>query len=125
VISFSQGVTLLITAGTVALNQEKLVDFYNELQDSTQQLATAGDLRQISQMLDYHFMTKGRYPSDSSFGSWMATTFKENALKSLTKDSWGNELIYRTESKNKRFILISPGKDGLEGTDDDLKITGP
>jgi general secretion pathway protein G len=42
-------------------------------------------------------------------------------LDSVPKDAWGNDFIYVSDGKH--FTLISPGPDGEEGTDDDLKVS--
>ncbi len=42
-------------------------------------------------------------------------------MDKIPKDAWGNDFIYLSDGKN--FTLISPGPDGEEGTDDDLKVS--
>jgi len=41
-------------------------------------------------------------------------------MDKVPKDAWGNEFIYISDGKH--FTLISPGPDGEEGTEDDLKV---
>jgi len=41
-------------------------------------------------------------------------------LESVPKDAWGNDFIYISDGKH--FTLISPGPDGEEETEDDLKV---
>ncbi len=89
-----------------------------------QQIATAGDLRTISTMLDIHYFKHGRYPTADRFGAWMTANFKENNLKELTDDHWGHPYRY-TDNRGKGYILRSLGEDGLEGTTDDMTVTGP
>jgi general secretion pathway protein G len=43
-------------------------------------------------------------------------------LERIPKDAWGNDFIYISDGK--QFNLISPGPDGEEGTEDDLKVNG-
>ncbi|MEO2068422.1 MAG: type II secretion system major pseudopilin GspG [Desulfurobacteriaceae bacterium] len=43
-------------------------------------------------------------------------------LENVPKDAWGNDFIYISDGKH--FILISPGADGEEETEDDLKVEG-
>jgi len=42
-------------------------------------------------------------------------------MDEIPKDAWGNNFIY--VSNGKHFTLISPGPDGEEGTEDDLKVS--
>ncbi len=42
-------------------------------------------------------------------------------IEKVPKDAWGNDFIYISDGKH--FTLISPGPDGEEGTDDDLKVS--
>lgn len=42
-------------------------------------------------------------------------------LDQVPKDAWGNEFIYVSDGKH--FTLVSPGPDGEEGTEDDLKVS--
>jgi general secretion pathway protein G len=114
-----------ITLGVIAGNADEIKKFYDETVSYTRQLATAGDLRTITNMLDYRYMKRGRYPKTKHFKRWMEETFKENPQKEFTVDHWGNPLIYRATSNQKGFVLVSSGPDGVLGTLDDLKYTGP
>ena len=42
-------------------------------------------------------------------------------IEKVPKDAWGNDFIYISDGKH--FTLISPGPDGEEGTEDDLKVS--
>ncbi|TCK05320.1 type II secretion system major pseudopilin GspG [Phorcysia thermohydrogeniphila] len=42
-------------------------------------------------------------------------------MDEVPKDAWGNEFIYISDGKH--FTLISPGPDGEEGTEDDIKVS--
>jgi len=42
-------------------------------------------------------------------------------LDKVPKDAWGNDFIYVSDGKT--FTLVSPGPDGEEGTEDDLKVS--
>ena len=42
-------------------------------------------------------------------------------LDKVPKDAWGNDFIYVSDGKH--FTLVSPGPDGEEGTEDDLKVS--
>jgi len=43
-------------------------------------------------------------------------------IEKIPKDAWGNDFIYISDGK--QFNLISPGPDGEEGTEDDLRVNG-
>ena len=114
-----------IAVGAIAGNSDDIKKFFDDTVALTQQIATAGDMRSLSMMLDYEFMRRGRYPKNDNFKKWMGKNFKENNLKPLTTDHWSNELIYTAARDQKSYILISCGPDGIKETEDDIKITGP
>jgi len=114
-----------LALGVIAGNAEKIDEFFAQTVANAQHLATAADLRSISNMLDYHFMRTGRYPRSEDFSAWMERHFKASATRELGLDHWNNALIYRTDADRKTFVLISPGPDGLMDTVDDLRVTGP
>lgn len=89
-----------------------------------QQLATAGDLRSMSTMLDAHYLKHGRYPRADQFEAWLAANFKENQLKDLALDHWGRPYRY-ADVRGSKYTLRSLGEDGVEWTSDDMTITGP
>ncbi len=125
-ISLTRGlITTAISLGIVVGNQDEIETFFNEIVSETQRITTAGDLRTISNMLDYHYIRKGRYPSENQFPIWLEKNTKENNIRSVLVDNWGSPFIYATSRKNKSFTMLSKGKDGLLNTDDDMYITGP
>ncbi len=92
---------------------------------TAQQLTTAGDLRSMAQMLDIHFLAKGRYPKTEHFDRWLTATFRESNIKGLHEDAWGNRYEYFSDSSRKTFILNSLGPDKTAKTADDMTVTGP
>jgi len=114
-----------IALGVIAGNADELTRFYDETVAHARHLATAADLRSIGNMLDYHFMKRGRYPRNEQFPAWLRANFKESPAHTLGMDHWGNPLAYSADAKTKTFALVSKGPDGLPGTADDLRITGP
>ena len=114
-----------ISLGVIAGNSDNIARFFDDTVALGQKVATAGDLRSISIMLDYEMMRYGRYPRTGDFAAWMALRFKENQLKSLTTDHWGHELVYEASPDRKRYRLFSFGPDGVAGTSDDMTHTGP
>ena len=114
-----------VALGVIAGNSDEITKFYDDIVSETQRIATVGDLRSISNMLDYEFMKRGRYPKTENFEKWMEKNFKESHLKALAVDHWGNGLIYTATKDQRGFILVSRGPDDIIDTDDDLKYTGP
>jgi len=104
---------------------EKMRETYEGSVAAARMIATAGDLRSMSNMLDYHYMKRGRYPRRDHFDRWLAATFKENSIKELSLDHWGNGYVYSVDEKQQSYLLVSRGPDGMADTADDLKVTGP
>ncbi len=125
-ISIAKGlIGTALSLGIIVGNQDEIEAFFNDVIDETQRVTTAGDLRTISNMLDYHYIRKGRYPSEQQFAKWLQQNTKDNNIRSVLDDNWGNPFLYATSKKNKKFTLISKGKDGELNTDDDMYVTGP
>lgn len=120
---------ILMLAGTASAIYTdvpgKLKGLYDESIATAQLLATAGDLRSISTMLDVHYLKTGRLPKKNGFGRWLAVNFKESNLKDLRLDHWGHPYIYMVDAKRKHYIIASRGPDGVAGNDDDISKTGP
>jgi general secretion pathway protein G len=114
-----------LAIGVIAGNADEITRFYDETVAHARHLATAADLRSISNMLDYAFMKRGRYPRPVQFADWLARTFKENPMQDLGRDHWGQWLVYETDAAQRRFTLTSMGPDGMAGTADDLRVSGP
>ncbi len=114
-----------LSLGIVAGNKDEIEQFVTELMDETQRLTSAGDLRTISNMLDYHFIRKGRYPTEKHFVQWLGRNSKENNIRDVARDSYGNPFLYKTGKRNRSFTLVSTGKDGVLNTEDDMRISGP
>lgn len=114
-----------ITLGLIAGNSDNILQFYDDTVAMARQVATAGDLRTISLMLDYEYMKKGRLPREKHFDRWLDRNFKENELKSVMLDHWGNAMVYRASRDRKTYVIQSPGPDGIVDTPDDLKRHGP
>lgn len=122
---FAKMLMLAAASGLVAGNTDQIEQFYNELVAETQVVVNGMDMRNISMMLDYTYVRKGRYPSEGSFPGWMEANFKENAQRELVLDSWGTPFVYTTSDGRKKFRLVSAGPDTTQGTDDDIVYTGP
>lgn len=104
---------------------EKMKSVFDESVLAAQQIATAGDLRSMSIMLDVYYFKRGRYPRAVKFDRWLEATFKESHLKALNEDHWGNKYIYVADSSRKAYVLLSTGPDGIAETSDDMTVSGP
>ena len=122
---FTKMLMMLAASGIAAGNTDTAQQFYDELVAETQVVVNAMDMRNISMMLDYTYVRKGRYPSEGSFTVWMDENFKENSQRELVLDSWGTPFEYATSDDRKKFRLVSAGPDLTKGTDDDITYTGP
>lgn len=63
--------------------------------------------------LDYK-LVKHSYPND------LQEVVKEHAITKIPKDAWGNEIVYQKKDDGSGFKLISKGKDGKLGTEEDI-----
>lgn len=118
---------LAVIAGVsaVALDvPEQLKGIYEESVAAAQQVSTAGDLKSISVMLDAGYVMDRRLPSEEEFADWLTSTFKENNVKDLARDHWGNGYVY-TLTDGRRYEVRSPGPDGILDNGDDLSVSGP
>jgi general secretion pathway protein G len=114
-----------IAAGLIAGNSEEIGKLFDETVEYSQMIATSGDLRAVSQMLDYYYMKKGRYPDEKIFALWFKKNFKENNLKDNLSDHFGSKYIYETKDGLRGYVLVSKGADKIRGTKDDLIVSGP
>ena len=114
-----------VALGIIVGNSESILQYYDDTVAMARQVSTAGDLRSISLMLDYEFMKRGRLPKEERFGRWLGKNFKENELKAVMVDHWGNDMVYLLSRDGKAYTLQSPGPDGFMDTEDDMTRTGP
>nr|WP_319393851.1 type II secretion system protein GspG [uncultured Desulfobacter sp.] len=119
-------IVMIGTAGVMATDLPKdMSALFKDTLAAAQQVSTAGDLKSISTMLDASYVMDRRLPAEEDFEKWLGMTFKENHIKDLRVDHWGNPLSYTVLKKNRRYQLRSLGPDGIENTDDDMVKTGP
>lgn len=124
----NSSLALLLTVGIMASFTdlpEKVEEIIDDSILAGQQIATAGDLRTMSIMLDAHYFKRGRYPREEKFEQWLTDTFRESHPKELSRDHWGNLYLYSAPGNGKSFLLVSLGQDGIENTEDDMKVSGP
>ena len=116
---------LLVSMAAFTDLPEQMKRVYGESILLGQQIATAGDLRSMSEMLDVHYITRGHYPAEDDFTKWIGDTFKGSNLKGLAEDHWGNVYVYTVSNKGKAYLLRSVGADSIANTDDDMTMSGP
>jgi general secretion pathway protein G len=121
------GILLLI--GTVAAVTtdipEQLKTVFEESVAAAQMVSTAGDMHSMSVMLDAKYIMDRRLPTEKDFDTWLAVTFKENNVKDLSVDHWGNKYVYRISNNRRSYSLMSCGPDGILGSADDMVKSGP
>ncbi|MCX7047776.1 MAG: type II secretion system major pseudopilin GspG [Candidatus Sumerlaeota bacterium] len=91
---------------------------------------TRQQMENIEMALRLYYARLGQYPSDAQGlralktcpleidpGKWGRRPY----LESIPKDAWGHDFVYHSPGKDSHeYDLISPGKDGQEGTADDI-----
>jgi general secretion pathway protein G len=89
-------------------------------------------MEEIQAALEHFKSDVGRYPSSEENLKALlekpANTpgWKGPYVKYFPKDPWGRPFIYRGPSRNQdSFELYSLGRDGIEGTDDDVFFKEP
>ncbi len=104
---------------------EKMQALFDDSVESAQLVCTAGDLHSMSVMLDATYVMDRRLPKQKDFEAWLERSFKENNVKSLLVDQWGEPYVYTVSSHRRTYQLRSSGPDMVMNTDDDLIKSGP
>jgi len=119
-------IALMGTASAIYTDvPDKMKSMFDESVEAAQQVTTAGDLHSMSVMLDAAYIMERELPSKKEFTHWMEDTFKENNVKSLLEDHWGNKYVYTVDERQRNYQLRSAGPDGILNNDDDMVKTGP
>nr|WP_320115818.1 type II secretion system protein GspG [uncultured Desulfuromonas sp.] len=118
-------ISLIALAGALGNAPDEVQSVYSEAIATGRYMATAGDLRSISNMLDYEYLRRGRYPRQDHFALWMSKNFKESQIKEITHDHWDRPLRYVVAKDLQSYTLTSYGPDGTADNEDDLYVTGP
>lgn len=97
-------VIIAIYAVSVLLVMFSLKGFYDSI-GALRQLKNLTQIESIKRDIDIYAIKSGDYPSN---------------IQSVTtaEDPWGRPFMYRLEDNG--FVLYSKGKDGIEGTEDDV-----
>ncbi len=83
--------------------------------------AAQGQIKEIEKAIALYKMETGRYPDDLNQLLEPVGVLDEGLMTEIPTDPWGNEYIYDPSGGTKRrYIIISMGEDGAEGTDDDV-----
>ena len=132
------GFTLLemvIVIGIIAMIMGGAIFVMKNISDSGAITVVDGDFASIDNALQAYRNNAGNFPSGQQ--GLMALVEKPSSsprprrwiqiMDQLPKDPWGNEYVYKYPgSKNRsRPELICYGKDGLEGTEDDMSSQDP
>lgn len=104
---------------------DKMKAIFDDSVEAAQQVSTAGDLHSMSVMLDAQYVMNRGLPGENQFAAWLVETFKENNVKSLSEDHWGNGYVYTVDEDERHYQLRSAGPDGQLNTDDDMVKSGP
>ncbi|MDN3643365.1 type II secretion system protein GspG [Lutimonas halocynthiae] len=77
---------------------------------------TKRKMDEILILLEENRKYSGRYPKE------LKMIIRNNPLrKNITLDSWGNEFHYESLSNGLNYVLLSKGKDGELGNEDDIE----
>lgn len=101
--------------------------------DQARRTAAAIDIRSIASTLDRYRLENFNYPStdqglqalvEKPSGFPEAKNWRKKYLRKQPKDPWGNEYVYISPGADGDFDLISLGRDGkVGGEDDDADIS--
>ena len=112
-------IVVIIIAALAAMVVPRLVD----RSDDAKIKIARGDLSSLDLALKLYRLDTGNYPaSDAGVDVLMSTEGKGPYLERQPVDPWGRKYLYRfpgTHNPN-TYDLCSVGKDGREGTEDDV-----
>lgn len=113
-------IVVIIIAALAAMVAPNLISRSDEAKDK---IAKA-DLQSLDTALKLYRLDKGSYPTtDQGLDSLMsASSGKEPYLERKPLDPWGRSYLYRCPGAHRpsSYDLSSAGRDGKEGTDDDI-----
>jgi len=112
-------IVVIIIAALAAMVVPRLIDRSDEAKSKIAE----GDIRNIDLALKLYRLDTGDYPSgDQGLDALMAASGKGPYLERKPIDPWGRRYQYRRPGMHNRtgYDLYSLGKDGKEGTEDDV-----
>ena len=83
--------------------------------DQAEQLALDSRINSIKQALEFYFADNNRYPENLD-----ALVPQYLRIEDQVRDPWGRQFKIETDDEMK-VTLLSAGKDGIFGNDDDIK----
>lgn len=91
------------------------ITFFMLILSSKGTTITTQKIKELKELLDNEKSILGTYPEK------LEMVIRNNPLRAnLTKDYWNNNFQYEFINRNK-YVLSSSGKDGVFGTEDDIK----
>lgn len=83
--------------------------------------AAVGQIKEIEKAIAMYKMETGRYPEDLDQLMEPVGVHDEGLMEDIPVDPWGNAYVYDPSGgTKKKYIIISWGEDGVEGTEDDV-----
>ena len=83
--------------------------------------AAVGQISEIEKAIAMYKMETGRYPDDLEQLMEPVGVHDEGLMEDIPDDPWGTPYIYDpTGGTKKKYIILSIGEDGQEGTYDDV-----
>ncbi len=81
----------------------------------------SGQIKEIEKAIEMFYLATGRRPDDLEQLLEPVGNYDEGFMSEIPTDPWGNEYIYDPSGgTKKKYIIISLGEDGMEGTEDDV-----
>ena len=83
--------------------------------------AAAGQIKEIENAIALYKLETGRFPDDLSQLMEPIGVHEDGLMSDIPMDPWGFNYIYDPSGgTKKRYLILSIGEDGQEGTDDDV-----
>ena len=109
-------IELMIVVAILGLLAAILVPAVAGFSDYSKQEATKVAMNKVSQALQFYRDDKGKFPGKlQDLSNEKSKKTKENYLKVVPKDGWGNEFFYAKKENGRDFELISYGSDRMRG----------
>ncbi len=112
-------IVVIIIAALAAMVAPSLI---NRSDDAKEKIAQ-GDLHSLDLALKLFRLDTGAYPAtEQGLDALMAATGKGPYLEKRPLDPWGRKYLYRCPGTHRAtsYDIFSAGKDGKEGSDDDV-----
>ena len=87
--------------------------------DTANERTAQMEINQLTQMVETYYMSST--PNELPNSLEDLTEGRSPLTESIPQDPWGNDYVYERHS-NREFEIYSPGADGVEGTEDDVRV---